>query len=311
MLRIKIVPTILLTLSLINFVLAAPVVPQEARQEWVDSADVPEYLLPMSQSEKRSDKVENPSDNYSNGPWQKRGSASSTGPALPVEVGDPPADPELAIDPPSSPAPAPSPQTGTSAIQGAAAAASPPDIKPPPSDENTPNDHASDIGGPGSSANIAAPEVGPSNQGAVSTNGPGSTVHLPSNRPEMMSTTSPPFPWDPNDWSDTSSEAESKEHIDHASNEGGPTSPANGVAPEVGSDQGAVMGPESTMYSPSNGHRLEKTLTTSSTFLWDPHDWPDSSSEAEPKENFTSKVKTFLGELCSKLKFWPRGPREF
>ena len=45
---------------------------------------------------------------------------------------------------------------------------------------------------------------------------------------------------------------------------------------------------------------------------WDPHDWSETSSEAEkePKEDFMSKTKSFFDKLVYKFKFWPRGPEE-
>jgi hypothetical protein len=104
----KTVPSILLILSLINFLLAAPVVLRELRR-----------------------------DEYSDEPWQKRGQSLGPSPALSVE--EPPADQELAANSP------PSPQTGTSRIQDAASVSSPPEIdsERPPSIEL-----ASNMGGP-------------------------------------------------------------------------------------------------------------------------------------------------------------------
>jgi hypothetical protein len=187
--RHKIVPTILLILSLINFLLAAPVVLQEPRQECVDTAYVPEDVIPMSRSEKQSDEIENPWDKYSDEPWQKRGSSGSS---LAQEVGEPPADDsgELATDSP----PSPSPQAGTST-----------------------NYDASDEGGPGSIKSHPPPSNGPEldlvapNEGTGTASGLSIMSHPPSNRPETeMVSTSPPRwnLWDPEDWSESSSEAE-------------------------------------------------------------------------------------------------------
>jgi hypothetical protein len=162
------VPPILLILSLINVLLAAPVVLQEPRQGCVDMADVPEgVILRVSQSEKRSDELEKRWDAYSDEPsWQKRGSSSGSSPA--PSVGEPPADQELTANSP------PSSQTGTTAIQDAASAPSPEINKLPPLDVDYPlsdedyhhqarviraimiptsseNYHASDESGPGPS----------------------------------------------------------------------------------------------------------------------------------------------------------------
>ncbi|KAI0277610.1 hypothetical protein BGY98DRAFT_978591 [Russula aff. rugulosa BPL654] len=117
--RYKIIPMTLLILSLINFLLAAPVVLPEACQEYVDMAGVPEDVILVSQSEKRSDQVENRwnKDKYSDDPLQKRGSAQGSNPAPPV--GEPPTDLEF---------------------QDAASVTSP-EIKQPSLNEITPSDH--------------------------------------------------------------------------------------------------------------------------------------------------------------------------
>ena len=158
--RYKIVPQIILILSLINLLLAAPVVLQEVHHARVDMPDVPEdVILPVSQSEKRRNELEKRWDEYSVEPWQKRGSSSESSPA--PSVGEPPADKELV---PNSP---PSPRTETNRIQDVASAPSPQINKLPQSGEDYPpsgasypsdhgstlseNYHASDEGGPGPS----------------------------------------------------------------------------------------------------------------------------------------------------------------
>jgi hypothetical protein len=182
--RYKIIPMTLLILSLINFLLAAPVVLPEACQEYVDMAGVPEDVILVSQSEKRSDQVENRwnKDKYSDDPLQKRGSAQGSNPAPPV--GEPPTDLELAIFSP----PSPSPLMGTSRFQDAASATSP-EIKQPSSNEITPSDH-----GYMSSDNYYTSGEG----GSLGASYP------PSNRHKIGSF----LLWDPHDWSETSSEAE-------------------------------------------------------------------------------------------------------
>ena len=56
--RYKIVPWILLILSIINATLAAPVVFQEIRHAYIDQVDVREDAIPASRSEKRGDESE-------------------------------------------------------------------------------------------------------------------------------------------------------------------------------------------------------------------------------------------------------------
>ena len=197
--RYKIVPPILLILSLINFLLAVPVVLQ--------GMDVSEDIVPLLKSEKRWDK-------YSDEPWQKRGSSIGFNPAPPVGEQQP--NLELATDsPPPSPPP---PQTGTSRIQDAASVSFP-EIKWPPSDTGILGVGSNDGGSPGPSTGKSyPPSEGPEpnlalNEGAE----PGSIMnHPPSNRPPEMvpaSTSPPPKPftlelWDPHDWSGTTSEVE-------------------------------------------------------------------------------------------------------
>ena len=187
--RYKIVPTILLILSVINFLLAAPVGLPEACQQCVDMASVPKDVIPVSQSEKRSDQVENRwnKDKCSDDPLQKRGSAQGSNPAPPV--GEPSVDLELATDSP----PSPSPLMGTSRFQDAASATSP-EIKQPSSNVITPSDH-----GYMSSDNYYASGEG----GSLGASYP------PSNRPKIGSF----LLWDPHDWSETSSEAEKEDFM--------------------------------------------------------------------------------------------------
>ena len=238
----------LLILSLINFLFAAPVVLPEACRECVDIGGVLEDVIPMSQSEKRSDQVENrrDKDEYSDDPLQKRGSAQGSNPAPPV--GEPPTDQELATDSP----PSPSPQTGTSRIQDAASA-------PSPSDVITPSDH-----GYMPSENYHATGEGSGSPGSAES-------YPPSNRPEMASNTPSDVPGP-----------------DLASNER--TRPA-----------GSIM-----------SRPLSNRPEIGSFPSWDPHDWSETSSEAEkePKEDFMSKTKSFFDKLVYKFKFWPRGPEE-
>ncbi|KAI0277612.1 hypothetical protein BGY98DRAFT_978597 [Russula aff. rugulosa BPL654] len=205
-----------------------------------------EDVIPVSQSQKRSDRRYK--DEYSDGPWQKRGSAQGSNPAPPV--GELPADKELATNSP----PSPSPQTGTSRIQDAASAPSP-EIKQPPSDEITPSDH-----GYMSSENYHATGEGSGSPDSAE-------IYPPSNRPEMASDGPGP---------------------DLASTEG--TRPAGSIM-----SRPLLNGPEIGSFP-----------------LWDPHDWSETSSEAEkePKEDLMSKTKSFFDKLVYKFKFWPRGPGE-
>jgi hypothetical protein len=240
--RFKIFPTTLLILSLINFLLAAPVVLQEARQESVNMAYVPkDVMVPISKPEKRSDEIENPRDKRPDEPQQKRGPSPGSNPA--PSVGALPAnqDAKLATYSPFST----SPQMGTSTLQDAAPS---PVIKQPPSGENSPSSHGY--------TGMMSSENGLTSEGSGSSKGYSS--------------------WD---------------------------SSANSATPEAGSKQGAVSGSWSIKNPPSN--RPETVSTTNSMPLWDPHDWSDSSSEAEAEKNFMSKTKIFFDKLVYKFKFWP------
>ena len=180
----KIVAPILLILSLINILLAVPVV--------LKVAGVSEDVIPVSESAKRSDELGNHLDE----PRQKRDSSSGSSPAL--------ADQELATV--SPPPPPPPPQTGTSRIQDVASAPSP-EIKLPLSGDY-----------PSSSEGYppldAGSEVDPASN--EDTRPAGSIMNQPASvRPEIGSTTRPhprpplePFPWNSHDWSETSSEAD-------------------------------------------------------------------------------------------------------
>jgi hypothetical protein len=247
--RHKIIPSILLILFFINFLLAAPV---EVRQRpgcvHVAAADVPEHVIFIPESEKRSDELEKRWDE----PWQKR--AASTGPN---PAGEPPADQELAtISPP--------PQTGTSSIQNTASVSSP-EIKQPsgenyyPSNEgglegsimsrppattipqgelfpwdptdwsdtssepklakNSPPSPQTGTSSIQNTASVSSPEIKqpsgenyyPSDEG-----GPGGSImsHPPATTIPQVE----PFPWDPTDWSDSSSEPPKEDFMSKAKN---------------------------------------------------------------------------------------------
>jgi hypothetical protein len=288
------VPPILLILSLINVLLAAPVGLQEPPQGHVDMADVPEgVILRVSQSEKRSDELEKRWDEYSDGPWQKRGSSSGSSPA--PSVGEPPAGQELA---PNSP---PSPQTGTtSKIQDAESPSSPEVNKLPPLDEDylsssgesylsdhgytasSENYHASDEGGPGPSKSYSDSfsKTDIIGVGSYRDGSPESTKSYPPwNRPELMSNMG--GPWSTKSYPPSSSDGPGP---DLASNEGGPVSSMNHP---LSSRPGPALDPFAG---------------------WDPHGWSESSAEPEPKKKFMSKTKSFFNKLVYKFKFWPRGP---
>ena len=182
--RYKIVPPILLILSLTNVLLAAPVVSQEEHQTYVDIADVPKDMIqiPMSRSGSEKQWVEH---SNSDEPWQKQKRGSS-GPS--VGGAPPAADPELATNSP----PLPQTQTGGRIQDAASASELSPEINQPASDGS---------------------ETGSvSHEGTKP--GPGS-IMAPSNRPETVSAAGQPVTefsvWDPHDWSDTSSEPEPKE----------------------------------------------------------------------------------------------------
>ena len=248
-------------------------------------ADVPEGVILVSESEKRSDELEKRWDKYFNEPWQKRGSSSGSNTAPPV--GELPADQELATN--SDPS-SPSSQTGPSRITQNAGSVSSPDFKQLPSDENY---YASDEGGPNpgglaksysdSSSNTRILGVG-SNPGGS----PGSAKSYPLwSPPELTSDMGGRWPTKNYPPSDAGPKADDPA----ASNEGTSTRPATG----------SIMN-----HPPSN--RPEMGSTSPSFPLWDPHDWSDSSSEAEPEPNFLSKTKDAFDKLVYKFKFWPRGP---
>jgi hypothetical protein len=204
--RYKIVPPIILILSLFNFLLAAPVeLPKVRRQAArVDMApDVSEDVIPVS--EKRSDELveklrvgwdEYPGDEPE--PWpQKRGSGSESSPTAPPSVGEP--------APPNSP-PLPQAQTGTTRmIQNAApdtdtlGAGSSKGGGSLVSSKSYPfwnrPELASNMGGPGSTKSL--PPSG----------GTGSSMNQPlSSRPEVNSPGL--VHWDSHDWSTSSSDSE-------------------------------------------------------------------------------------------------------
>jgi hypothetical protein len=187
----------------------------------------------VSVSEKRSDELVEKQlrvgwNEYSGDepePWSQKRASSSGSESSPAasSVGEwPPANQELA--PPNSP---PSPQSGTtSVIQDAASS---PEIKKQPtsdgpedypsSDENHPSDHgsknyhASVEGGPSAGPGNSYPDSpsGTGILGAGSSNRGGSLGsiknYMPWNRPKVI-TTRPPLPWNPHDWSTSSSESE-------------------------------------------------------------------------------------------------------
>jgi hypothetical protein len=298
--RCKIVPQILLILSLINLLLAAPVrvVLQEVHQARVDMADVPEdVILPASQSEKLSDELEERWDEYSDEPWQKRGLSSGSSP--PPSVGEPPQAANQGLAPNSPP-----PQTGTNRIQDSVSAPSPEINKLPQSGENYPssgesypsdhgsttsseNYYASDEGGPGPSKSYSDSFSKTDIIGLGSNDGsPGSSKSYPPwNRPELVSNMGGP-------WS-------SKNHP-----------PSDGPGPNPASNEGR---PGSSMNYPLSNR--PGIVSTGPAVLepfpgFNPHDWSTSSSDAEPelKKNFMSKTKNFFDKLVYKFKFWPRRP---
>ena len=212
--RYKIVAPILLILSLINFLLAAPVV---VRQGCLDMTDVPENVILVSNSEKRSDEPEKRRDMYPDEPWQKRDSSSGLSSAPPV--GEPPTNQVLATDSPHLPPPPR--QTGTNRIQDAASVSSP----------------------------------------------------------------------------------EAKCILEVGSNDGGsPGLASEGPEPDLASNEGAGL--DSIMNHPASNRRAVES------FHWDPHDWSETSSEAEPEPNFMNRIKSFFVMLANKFRFWPRGPTE-
>jgi len=293
--RYKIVPPVLFVLSLITFVLAAPVVLQEAPQACVDMAGIPEDVIPVSESDERNDEQDKRWDEYSDEPWQKRGSSSGESPAPLVGDSEPPADQELAQNSP------PSPQTGTSRIHNVAPTSSPEINKWPPSDEeyssssgeSYPSDHgytssenylASDEGGPASS--IYSDSSSDTRIIGVGSNGVGSLgsskSYPPWNRPELASNMNGP-------WSTKS------------------YPPSDGPGPDLASNVGR---PGSSMSHPlaNRPEEMVSTRPVPEPFPgWNLHDWSTTSSEPEPKNNFMSKTKSFLEKLVYKFKFWPRG----
>lgn len=321
--RYKIVPPILLILSLVNFLLAAPVVLQEVRHQVGDvdmAADVPEDVIPVSMLEKKSDDelLEKRWDGFSGDepepePWpQKRGSSSGSesSPAAP-SVGEPApqaADQELA--PPNSP-PSPQSQTGTttSKTQDAASASSPEINKLPLSaDEDHPSSgesYSSDHGGTLSENYLASDEGGP-------LAGPGKSYSDSSSNTDILGVGS-------NDGSLGSSKSYPpwNQPGELVSNMGGPWStksypPSGGPSGPV-PDSSNEGRPGSSMNQPlSNRPEMMSTgLVPDSPPAWNPHDWSTSSAEPEPepKKKFMSKTRKFFNKLIYKIKFWPRGPR--
>src|SRR5258708_38090243 len=152
--RYKIIPRVLLILSIINFALAAPVPVPEVRQACADVVARDGIL--MSDSAKRGDLLvlEEPLDKYRYARWRKRGrsSAWSPGPAPPGAGAVEPADDQTLTPAPDSP---PSPQTGTSGIQQQTSPSSSGIKRPSPSEEDYLSSgegyQASNEGGPGSS----------------------------------------------------------------------------------------------------------------------------------------------------------------
>jgi hypothetical protein len=226
--RHKIIPMILIILSLINFLLAAPV---EVHQGCLDKADadVPEDVIFIPESEKRSDELEKRLEKQT----------ASTGSSPAPSAGEPPGE-------------------GTSSIQDGAPVSLP------------------EIKQPGLSKSYSDPSIGVGSNPDAS---PGSTQSYPPlNRPEL------------------------------ASDMGGPWStksypPSDGSGPDLASNEGTKLaGLGSIMSRPPASTRPQVE-----PFPWNPHDWSETSSEAEPKENFMSKAKTFFDKLVYKFKFWPRG----
>ena len=222
----KIVPSVLLILSLINVVFAVPVVVPEhevLRRACADMADVTEDVVIAPEVEKQSDELEKRWDTYSNQPWQKR--RSSQGPS----VGESAQNPS-----PSLPG---SPQTVTHSVQDAgSASASPPsdeEYPHPPFGEGYPSDHESMSSAHASSEGEQAPPTSPADIIGAETSPSGSPVsskgHPPSDGPgsdiassmevkpgspiknpslgELLMMTEESHPgWNPNDWSTSSSE---------------------------------------------------------------------------------------------------------
>lgn len=276
----KIVPSILLILSLINVVLAAPVVLQGPevllRRACVDMADVPEDVIIVSESEKRSDGLEKRWDTYSNEPWQKRGSSQESSASSPeLSVGESPIDLGWMPNPPP-PSPAGSPQT---VIQDAASS----DGDHSSSGEIHPINHGytsseGGLGSPSSANDIMAPGTNPSGSLRASQSYP------PWNRPQLASLPS-------GHWSTKS----------------------NPLPDRTGSDMAwskESMSGSASMNHPSGELSMSPDLPPYPE--WNPHDWSTSSSEqpllSSKKKKLMSKTKSFLKKMVYKLKFWPRGP---
>jgi hypothetical protein len=302
MYRYKIVPPILLILSLINFLLAAPVVLREVRQAYVGMADVPEDVIPVSGPEKRSDELEKRRDEYSDEPWRKRGMSPGSSPA--PSVGEPPAsaDQELASNYP------PSPQTQTAAtskIQDAAPVPEPslPEINNklrPPSDEDYPGLSSSE-----SYPSLSSGGSYPSDHGYTSSENP------------HASDEGGPLAGPSKSYSDSSSKTDT---LGAGSNDDGGSSPgssksyppSDGPGPNLASNEGEGRPGSSTSHPPPS-NRPEDMVSTGHVLeppVWNPHDWSTSSSEGEPepepKKNFMSDTKNFFDKMIYKIKFWPR-----
>ena len=311
--RYKIVPPILLILSLVNFLLAAPVVLQEVRHQVgeVDmAADVPEDVIPVSVLEKRSDEelLDKRWDGLSGNepePWpQKRrlstGSESSTVASSMGEPASQAADQVLA--PPNSP-PSPQSQTGptTSRTQDAASVSS------PSADEDHPSSgesYSSDHGGTSSENYLASDEGGP-------LAGPGKSYSDSSSNTDILGVGSEGSPGSSKSYPPWNRPGELM------SNLGGPWStksypPSDGPSGPV-SESSNEGRPGSSMNQPLS-NRLEMMSTgpvPDSPPAWNPHDWSTTSSEAEPepKKKLMSDTRKFFNKLIYKIKFWPRGPR--
>ena len=273
--RYKLVPSILLILSLINVVFAAPVVslspePELLRRDdraCVDMADVPEDVMIVSDSEKRSDGLEKRWDTYSNEPWQKRGSSQGSNPEQSVE--ESPANQGPVQNTPPSPA---SPGESYSSDHG---------------DMSSEGYHASDESGPGPSSSTTDIIGKGTNPGGS----PGSSKSYPPwNRPQLASDMSGHWSTKSQPLSDgpESYIVSSKEVMPESSTVKYPSESSGGIstAPDV----------EPFAWNPHDWS------TTSSERPPPP---------PTKKKKFMNKTKNFFNKLVYKFKFWPRGPEVF
>ena len=311
--RYKIVPPILLILSLVNFLLAAPVVLQEVRHQVgeVDmTADVPEDVIPVSVLEKKSDEelLDKRWDDLSGNepelwPQKQRLSLGSESSTAASSMGEPaPQAADQVLAPPNSP-PSPQSQTGptTSRTQDAASVSSPSaDGDHPSSGESYPSDH----GGTLSENYLASDEGGP-------LAGPGKSYSDSSSNTDILGVGSEGSP------GSSKSYPPWKRPGELMSNVGGPWStksypPSDGPSGPV-SESSSEGWPWARMNQPlSNRPEIMSTGPgPNSPPTWNLNDWSPTSSVAEPmpKKKFMGNTRKFFKKLINKIKFWRGGPR--